>query len=167
MSGHPSSKYASTTRTSGMNGALPNTFLDKPVPRSLITGQHKVADLSCNVCATLLGWKYVEADEESQKYKVGKFILESRRTRIASRWDNPEGTGFATSPLDGSGAAEESGPADEELDLDSQDEDECEDLFAGIWSPGLARRRRQRKSERFKRKATKIYLPRGSQESLS
>ena len=163
MSGHPNSKYASTTRTSGPNGALPNTFLDKPIARNLITGQHMVADLSCNVCATLLGWKYVEASEESQKYKVGKFILETRRTRVASRWDNPEGTGFATSHLDGDDGEHSE---EVELDLDSQDEDECEDLFSGIWSPGLARRRRQRKSERFKRKATKVYVPRSSQESL-
>lgn len=55
----------------------------------------------------------------------------------------------------------------ERVEFDSQDEDECEDLFAGVWSPGLARRRRQRKSERFRRKAAKVYVPRGSQESLS
>lgn len=34
----------------------------------------------------------------------------------------------------------------EEIEFDSQDEDECEDLFSGIWSPQLARRRRKNKS---------------------
>jgi hypothetical protein len=32
---------------------------------------------------------------------------------------------------------------DEEVEFDSQDEEECEDLFSGIWSPGLARKRRR------------------------
>ena len=35
-----------------------------------------------------------------------------------------------------------------DLEFDSQDEDECEDLFAGVWSPGLAGRRRNRKLTR-------------------
>ena len=35
-----------------------------------------VADIYCNACETRLGWKYLEAFEESQKYKEGKFILE-------------------------------------------------------------------------------------------
>ena len=34
------------------------------------------------------------------------------------------------------------------IEFDSQDEDECEDLFAGIWSPALASRRRQGKTFR-------------------
>ena len=44
--------------------------------RLLLTGLHVVADIYCNGCETRLGWKYVEAFEESQKYKEGKFILE-------------------------------------------------------------------------------------------
>lgn len=32
------------------------------------------------------------------------------------------------------------------IEFDSQDEDECEDLFAGVWSPALALKRRQAKS---------------------
>ncbi len=31
----------------------------------------------------------------------------------------------------------------DEVVFDSQDEDECEDLFAGVWSPALAARRRR------------------------
>lgn len=185
VQGHPSSRYTSTLHTTGRNGALPNTFLSKPIPRSLVTGQHMVADVSCSICGSLLGWKYVEASEESQKYKVGKFILETKKIRVGSRWDNEPGTGFGHTSMDsdydevvpvsskdlqrmerttmGSGITLNS----ERIEFDSQDEDECEDLFAGVWSPGLARRRRQRKSERFRRKAGKVYVPRGSQESLS
>ena len=32
---------------------------------------------------------------------------------------------------------------DEEVEFDSQDEDECEDLFAGVWSASLAAKRRK------------------------
>lgn len=31
------------------------------------------------------------------------------------------------------------------IEFDSQDEDECEDLFMGIWSPSLAKKRRRNK----------------------
>ncbi|KAM3570997.1 hypothetical protein VYU27_006957 [Nannochloropsis oceanica] len=48
--------------------------------RVLITGLHTVADIYCLDCETLVGWKYEEAFERSQKYKEGKYILE--RTRI-------------------------------------------------------------------------------------
>ena len=44
--------------------------------RLLLTGLHVVADIYCNACDTRLGWKYVEAFEESQKYKEGHYILE-------------------------------------------------------------------------------------------
>jgi len=47
--------------------------------RLLLTGLHVVSDIYCNQCDTRLGWKYVEAFEESQKYKEGKFILEKVR----------------------------------------------------------------------------------------
>ncbi len=35
--------------------------------------------MSCVNCQTVLGWKYDEAYEESQKYKEGKYILEKTR----------------------------------------------------------------------------------------
>ena len=44
--------------------------------RILITGLHTVADIHCNSCETVLGWKYEHAFEHSQKYKEGKYILE-------------------------------------------------------------------------------------------
>ncbi|KAK6935592.1 Yippee/Mis18/Cereblon [Dillenia turbinata] len=47
--------------------------------RHLMTGLHTVADVFCNDCGEVLGWKYERAYEESQKYKEGKFILEKSR----------------------------------------------------------------------------------------
>ena len=67
-----------------------------PQERLLITGIHTVSDICCGGCRRVLGWKYVrqlssdgclvrltvvslrqdDALEPSQKYKIGKFIVE-------------------------------------------------------------------------------------------
>lgn len=85
----------------------------------------------------MLGWKYVEAEEESQRYKVGKFILETKRVVRGTDWGCGEEEG-----LEEAGAGEER----DEIEFDSQDEDECEDLFSGIWSSQLAGRRRKNRA---------------------
>ncbi|KAK8215472.1 yippee zinc-binding/DNA-binding /Mis18, centromere assembly-domain-containing protein, partial [Phyllosticta paracitricarpa] len=114
---------------------LPNTHTHKPVPRQLVTGAHTVSDISCALCGAVLGWKYVAAEEESQKYKVGKFILETKRVCRGVCWEN-EAEDEDNSVIGGD-------EDDDAIEFDSQDEDECEDLFAGIWSPALARKRRR------------------------
>ncbi|GAB5591795.1 hypothetical protein Unana1_06695 [Umbelopsis nana] len=48
----------------------------EPDDRTMITGLHTVRDISCSKCKTTVGWTYIKAFEESQKYKEGKFILE-------------------------------------------------------------------------------------------
>jgi hypothetical protein len=90
----------------------------------------------------VLGWKYVAAEEESQQYKVGKFILETRRTSQSSGW---EGQADAIVEAGGVAPKTKSGPLDD-VEFDSQDEDECEDLFMGIWTPQTAARRRKQKT---------------------
>ncbi|KAF2676834.1 yippee-domain-containing protein [Lentithecium fluviatile CBS 122367] len=120
---------------------LPNTHTHKPVPRQLVTGAHTVSDISCRTCGSVLGWKYVQAEEDSQRYKVGKFILETKRVVRATDWE-----GEALGDGDRDVGKEGGGGADEEVQFDSQDEDECEDLFEGIWSPQLAKRRRKNRA---------------------
>lgn len=56
--------------------AVSNCVLGRTQERMMTTGAHRVADLHCNCCNNLLGWKYSWAEEESQKYKEGKCILE-------------------------------------------------------------------------------------------
>ncbi|KAI4664345.1 uncharacterized protein J4E79_003849 [Alternaria viburni] len=117
-------------------GDLPNTLTHKAHARQLVTGAHTVSDISCRSCGTVLGWKYVDAAEETQKYKVGKFILETKRVVKGAEWDESveeEDNGMV---LDKEG----------DIEFDSQDEDECEDLFSGIWSPQLASKRRKRRA---------------------
>ncbi|KAG8168679.1 hypothetical protein KVR01_001428 [Diaporthe batatas] len=163
---------------------LVNVSVGSPEKRSLVTGIHVVADITCATCAVKIGWKYVDAREHAQKYKVGKFILETERVSLHRSWedlqqDHPAASratphfysssapaGSLTSPaarrasaLDGDGAApkvscssEEAGglgdgrssPAqsDGEVMFDSDDEDECEDIFAGTWDAATVARRR-------------------------
>jgi hypothetical protein len=147
VSGSPvASAIASTPYASG-EAALPNTQVHKPVPRQLVTGAHTVSDISCMFCGSVLGWQYVAAEEESQRYKVGKFILETKKVVACSTWENDEddaemsgnARGLPPSKLDN----KMRGGRAEDVEFDSQDEDECEDLFAGVWSPALAERRRR------------------------
>ncbi|EON65534.1 hypothetical protein W97_04772 [Coniosporium apollinis CBS 100218] len=123
-------------------GNLVNTHVHKAVPRQLVTGAHTVADISCAVCGSVVGWKYVDAVEEGQRYKVGKFILETRRICRGVSWEE-EGVGGGSV-----GGGRGKGGADEEVEFDSQDEDECEDLFSGVWTPQLALKRRTARDRR-------------------
>ena len=128
-----------------------------------------MSDISCAVCGAVLGWKYVSAEEESQKYKVGMFILETKRVIQFVDWENGEDgiiiqeavskTGVPSGPekrkdsgVDMGFDAVEEAPIEEgPIEFDSQDEEECEDLFMGIWSPSLAEKRRRTKAWRDER----------------
>lgn len=143
VSAEPVATAVSVSASSSPTVSLPNTTLQHPVPRQLVTGAHTVSDVSCKFCDNVLGWKYVAAEEESQRYKVGKFILETKKIITSSCWESPPNV--HPDLLEGQAKAES---APTEAEFDSQDEDECEDLFAGIWSPGLAARRRNLKIER-------------------
>lgn len=119
---------------------LPNTYTHKPTPRQLVTGAHIVSDISCGHCSFVLGWKYISAEEESQKYKVGKFILETKRVLKNSFWEDcGDVQGDGPQPPNALKHVEDA------IEFDSQDEEECEDLFLGVWTPQLARKRRREK----------------------
>jgi hypothetical protein len=98
----------------------------------------------------VLGWKYVAAEEEGQKYKVGKFILETRRVCRTAVWEgegeDEEGEDRMNVRRRSSGwrmPPSEMPSVSEEIEFDSQDEEECEDLFMGVWTPELAAKRRR------------------------
>ena len=127
---------------------LPNTKTDAPSSRQLVTGVHTVSDVRCIFCGSMLGWKYDEAEEESQRYKVGKYILETKMICCSSNWENSE-LRLPPTSLHKRGLEFH---CEDAVEFDSQDEDECEDLFAGVWSSSLAVKRRQGKS--FRRQLT-------------
>ncbi|KKY33688.1 putative yippee family protein [Diaporthe ampelina] len=182
------SSYSSLARD-GVN--LVNVAVGAPEKRSLVTGMHVVADITCATCGVKIGWKYVDAREQAQKYKVGKFILETERVALHRTWEDasgPDGEQGApraahfyscsapADPCGGGGggrrasglggrrkvscSSEETGVADGgdtgeegeeggslaqsdgEVMFDSEDEDECEDIFAGTWDAATVARRR-------------------------
>lgn len=135
----------SVSASSSPTLSLPNTILQKPVPRQLVTGTHTVSDINCASCGSVLGWKYVAAEEESQRYKVGKFILETKKVTKSSCWESTPGIDSAAPSDTPSREETEAKALDGPIGFDSQDEDECEDLFAGIWNHDLAKCRRGRK----------------------
>jgi hypothetical protein len=149
-----------TSMTTTASRDLINIKVGKAESRQLVTGWHTVADISCLVCHSKLGWKYVDAKEANQRYKVGKFILETECVVSFRSWYDVELPGFddtAPSALhmaaingrrrtsDGSrGESDE----DEDVEFNSDDEDECEDIFAGTWDRDIVAKRRSKRVSR-------------------
>lgn len=158
---------------------LVNITVGRPETRQLVTGLHSVADIWCAVCGTKIGWKYVDAKEPLQKYKVGKFILETARVVLHQTWEDvgghmstnaqkeqrrgaTRGTGSAESSARSSSdetntdtAASSSYVHDEDDDIvvfDSEDEDECDDIFAGVWDAETAVKRRRSKVAQLRKR---------------
>ncbi|ROW03137.1 hypothetical protein VPNG_08180 [Cytospora leucostoma] len=199
-SSRPNANSYTSLARDGAN--LVNVAVGRPEPRALVTGAHVVADITCATCGSKIGWKYVDAREQAQKYKVGKFILETERVVLHRSWEDviagggeeeeeEEGGGFsghfysASAPAassvrrgerrsrrsSGSGSRSGSGggkvsrsssesagvagvdddeeegvssesEGEDEVVFDSDDEDECEDIFAGVWDAATVARRR-------------------------
>ncbi|XP_026415684.1 protein yippee-like isoform X2 [Papaver somniferum] len=55
---------------------IANFTVGETEERMMMTGVHSVCDIFCVGCGSIVGWKYVAAQEKSQRYKEGKFILE-------------------------------------------------------------------------------------------
>ncbi|KAI1196898.1 yippee-domain-containing protein [Nemania serpens] len=125
---------------------LMNVKVGKPESRVLATGAHVVSDIQCVTCRARVGWKYVDAKEETQKYKIGKFILETQRTVDYRNWDDAVSEEMLElefepeNPQEGSDA--------EPMVFDSDDSDECDDLFSGVWDARSAAKRRKLRRRR-------------------
>jgi len=100
----------------------------------------------------MLGWKYLAAEDRTQKYKVGKMILERSRVEKVNCWDGGE-------VLAEKGEGEVEGGM--EVEVDSADEDELEDLFLGVWTKEGALKRRKAKREKLERERERVLGERG------
>jgi hypothetical protein len=96
------------------------------------------------MCGWELGWRYVMAQEEEQRYKVGKYIIETKRVIKAVDWEE-DGEAHEAAGDWRRKKGEDDDSDDDDVMFDSQNEDECEDLFMGIWSEKLALKRRRDK----------------------
>ncbi|KAG2708514.1 hypothetical protein I3760_05G197000 [Carya illinoinensis] len=56
-----------------------NIIVGRKEDRKLITGAYSVADIYCCNCGEILGWKYLRVYEVKQKFKEGKFIIETAK----------------------------------------------------------------------------------------
>ncbi|KAI8050295.1 Yippee/Mis18 [Syncephalis plumigaleata] len=71
-----------STAFRGQNGnaylfrAVVNVIEGPAQERQMTTGQHVVCDIECIECHRVVGWRYIKAYDESQRYKEGRFILE-------------------------------------------------------------------------------------------
>ncbi|KAK4458200.1 yippee-like protein [Cladorrhinum samala] len=133
---------------------LLNTRLGPKETRQLVTGSHVVADLFCQTCDAKLGWKYVDAGEQDQKYKVGKFILETARVvvehgleHVEDQHHKGEKGGKLVTKRDGVNSAQEQDG--DGIQFDSDDEDECDEIFAGVWDPELVAKRRNERAQAY------------------
>ncbi|KAH9900196.1 yippee zinc-binding/DNA-binding /Mis18, centromere assembly-domain-containing protein [Xylariomycetidae sp. FL2044] len=170
--GPSSASHHTTGRDGGAN--LVNIRVGRPETRVLVTGSHVVADITCGVCHAKVGWKYVDAKEELQKYKIGKFILETQRTVDYRSWEDvavdgegsPEGEEELEGTVDvmnwtegGKVPAPVPAPVRDALGrpvvFDSGDEDECDDLFAGTWDAEVVAQRRNKRISRQARQSTR------------
>ncbi|KAK3827517.1 MAG: Yippee/Mis18 [Benniella sp.] len=76
-----------------------NITLGKTEERNLMTGLHTVADITCTICQSVVGWIYastspslhsLHAFEESQKYKEGKYVVEAAKITKENLWIQKE-----------------------------------------------------------------------------
>jgi len=141
---------------------LTNTRTGRHVNRELLTGTHVVADVNCIICGTVLGWKYVDAKEAAQKYKIGKFILEMKRVVVAAGWEDGTRENETVNDLGleimevEAGKCQEEDESEGDIVFDSEDEDECDDLFAGVWDAEVIAKRRGRRVVRKKTTDTAV-----------
>lgn len=88
----------------------------------------------------------MDAKESAQKYKIGKYILEMKRVGLGVCWEDGDEDELEQEER---GLSMEVGGMGKEEDgvvvFDSEDEDECEDLFAGIWDAEVVAKRRSRR----------------------
>ncbi|CAL1378809.1 unnamed protein product [Linum trigynum] len=69
-----------------------NVMVGEKEERNMLTGMHTVVDIFCVGCGSIVGWKYEAAHEESQQYKVGKFILERFQVLGPNTWSHDDGS---------------------------------------------------------------------------
>lgn len=92
----------------------------------------------------------MDAREPAQRYKIGKFILEMKRVVPGVCWEDiswsqDKDKDNQEQEQDEFGEEEGNVNGDGIVVFDSEDEDECEDLFAGVWDAEVVRKRRGRR----------------------
>lgn len=84
-------RYRSGPHRASLFSHVVNVSCGEAHDRQMTSGKHTIRNIFCVSCATELGWTYVAAEHEENRYKVGKFILidplvrKHERTHVRSR----------------------------------------------------------------------------------
>lgn len=81
-----STHFTGTSGCAYLMNSMINAVWGAEVERGLLTGSHVVADMDCALCGQRLGWSYRHADNPTQRYKVGRHILEMTNVRQDLGW---------------------------------------------------------------------------------
>ncbi|CAG0901860.1 unnamed protein product [Cyprideis torosa] len=71
-----STRFTGATGRAFLFNKVVNLKYSEVQDRVMLTGRHRVRDVSCKNCGHKLGWIYEFATEENQRYKEGRVILE-------------------------------------------------------------------------------------------
>jgi hypothetical protein len=71
-----SKSYMSKSGRAYLASSLVNISVGEIVNKTLSSGNFDIADILCNGCDCVLGWKYITAYSESQKYKEDMYIVD-------------------------------------------------------------------------------------------
>lgn len=74
-----SDAFRSNEHKAFLVGECFNVTFGPTMQRVLTTGRHLVQDIYCLDCEAQVGWKYIWAHRDNQKYKEGKYILVSNQ----------------------------------------------------------------------------------------
>ncbi|KAI3653218.1 hypothetical protein MP228_002643 [Amoeboaphelidium protococcarum] len=75
---------ASTGKAYLIAGVVNIQLIGQAQDRVLRTGLHTVQDVQCIKCGTTIGWTYIKAFNQSEQYKVGKYVLERSLIKLIS-----------------------------------------------------------------------------------
>ncbi|KAL5247718.1 hypothetical protein ACHWQZ_G019563 [Mnemiopsis leidyi] len=81
-----SKQYEGTSGPAYLFTSVVNVKCQEPRLAVLWSGQHSISAVQCSTCSTDLGWKYVRVSSPSQRFKEGKFLIESAYTFKENRW---------------------------------------------------------------------------------
>lgn len=60
-----------------------NIQCDPPEEQNMQTGRYTIQTVNCSTCRTYLGWNYLHAHERLERYKEGRFCIESAQVECA------------------------------------------------------------------------------------
>ncbi|XP_045169316.1 protein yippee-like 5 [Mercenaria mercenaria] len=87
-----STRFTGATGRAFLFNKVVNLTYSEVQDRVMLTGRHMVRDVMCKNCDQKLGWIYEFANEENQRYKEGRVILERALVTESEGFEEHVGT---------------------------------------------------------------------------